>query len=105
MSRSLAVPSQYRAPIAVDRRKRERVVTCRPISIFNVQDDLVSHAGVCINLSSGGMRFETDAHLRVGQVVEFEFVHAADEAVRYSIQILVRDGNHYSCCWVDEEES
>jgi hypothetical protein len=105
MSRSLALPTQYRAPIALDRRKRERVVTCRPISIFNVHDDLTSYTGVCTDLSSGGMGFDTDALLRVGQVVEFEFVQVADEAVRYSIQILARDGGHYACCWVDEEES
>jgi len=105
MSRSLAVPSQYRAPIAADRRKRERVVTCRPISIFNVQDDLTSHAGVCTDLSSGGMGFETGVLLRVGQVVEFEFVQTSDEAVRYSIRILARNYGHYASCWVDEEES
>ena len=51
------------------------------------------------------MGFETDAVLRIGQVVEFEFVQAADEAVRYSIQVLARDRGRYSCCWVDEEES
>jgi len=105
MSRSLALPSQYRLPIAADRRKRERMVTCRPITIYSVQEDLTSHAGVCTNLSSGGIGFDTDALLRVGQEVEFEFVQVADDAVRYSIQILARDGCHYACCYIDEEES
>jgi len=81
------------------------MVTCRPITIYSVQEDLTSHAGVCTNLSSGGIGFDTDALLRVGQEVEFEFVQVADDAVRYSIQILARDGCHYACCYIDEEES
>lgn len=105
MSRSLALPPQYRPPIAADRRKRERVVTCRPITIYSVQEDQTSYAGVCTNLSSGGMGFETKAPLRVGQAVEFEFVQVADDAVRYSIQILARDGCRYASCYIDEEES
>ena len=104
MSRSLALPSRYQPPVAVDRRKRERVVTCRPISIFSVHDDLTSYSGVCTNLSSGGISFESEALLRLGQVVEFEFVQVADDAVRYSIKILGRDGRRYSCCYIDEEE-
>lgn len=104
MSRSLALASQYRPPVAVDRRKRERVITFRPISIFSVQDDLTSYSGVCTDLSSGGMGFESKVRLQVGQVVEFEFVQVADDAVRYSIKIQSRDGCRYSCCYTDEEE-
>ena|SRR5664279_3361171 len=92
---------KYQSPIAADRRKQERVLTCLPISIFSVEDNLTSYPGVCRNLSRGGVGFETDARLRVGQVVEFEFVQLADEAVRYSIKIVSREDRRYGGCYVD----
>ncbi len=95
---------KFRAPVAADRRSQERLVTYLPISIFSVAENLTTYPGVCKNLSRGGVGFETDARLRVGQVVEFEFVDFADEAVRYSIQILSRDGHYYGARYVDVDD-
>ena len=92
-----------RASLATDRRTHERLTTYLPISIFGAEDNLTTYPGVCKNLSRGGMGFETDARLQVGQVVEFEFLNFADEAIRYSIQILSRTGQCYSARYVDAD--
>ena len=92
------------APLASDRRRHERLRTSLPIRIVSVDDCPTSYPGVCRNLSRGGVQFETDARLQMGQVVELEIVHLADEAVRYSIKLLSRQGQRYTGCYVNVRE-
>lgn len=93
-----------RAPLAADRRTGERVLTSMPIRIVSVGDSPTCYPGICRNLSRGGVGFETEARLQVGQVVVFEFVNLTDEAVRYSIQILSRNDQRYGGRYVDSED-
>jgi PilZ domain len=95
---------KYRDPIAPDRRKEERILTCLPIRIVSVGDSPTSYPGLCRNLSHRGVGFETDAPLQVGQVVELEFVQLVDEVVFYSIQILSRNGRRYGGQYVDSDD-
>ena len=90
-------------PIAPDRRKQDRVITRLPIRIVSVDGIACFHPAVCTNLSRGGIGFETADRLEVGKVVQFEFVHVVDEAVRYWIKILFRDDNRYGGYYVNDD--
>ena len=92
------------APLASDRRRHERLLTGLPIRIVSVDDCPTAYSGVCRNLSRGGVQFETDARLQVGQVVELEIVHLADEAVRYSIKLLSHNAQRYGGCYANVRE-
>ncbi|HEY4900086.1 MAG TPA: PilZ domain-containing protein [Terriglobales bacterium] len=90
-------------PIAPDRRKQDRVITHLPIRIVSVDGIPAFHPAMCINLSRGGIGFETPDRLDVGKVVEFEFVRVIDEAVHYWVKILFRDGNQYGGYYVNDD--
>ena len=104
MSVSAEVNPRYQAPVMLDRRKDERVLTCLPIRIVSVEGSPASYSGVCTNLSCGGVGFETSARLAVGKVVEFAFVQPADDSVRFPIQILFRNDQHYGGCYVNADD-
>ena len=89
--------------IAPDRRKQDRVVTRLPMRILSVDGDPVFYPAVCTNLSRGGIGFETAERLLPGKVIEFEFVHVIDEAVRYWIKILFRDESRYGGYYVNDD--
>ena len=110
MSSAMANPieagySRTELPIAPDRRKLDRVLTKLPIRILSVDGDSVFYPGSCTNLSRGGVGFETVARLDVGKVIEFEFVHVVDEAVRYWVRILFRDEQRYGGYYVNDDGS
>lgn len=92
-------------PIAQDRRKQDRVLTTLPMRILGIEGKPVYYPGVCTNLSRGGVGFETSAQLEVGKVIEFEFVHATDEAVRYWVRILFRNEQRYGGYYVNDDGS
>jgi hypothetical protein len=92
-------------PIAPDRRRLDRVLTRLPIRILGIDGSPVYYPGWCTNLSRGGVGFETDARLEVGKVVEFEFVQVVDQAVRYWVRILFRNGGSYGGYYVNDDGS
>ncbi|HVP55627.1 MAG TPA: PilZ domain-containing protein [Candidatus Eisenbacteria bacterium] len=92
-------------PVAPDRRRQDRVLTTLPIRILGIEGQPVYHPGVCTNLSRGGIGFETSARLEVGKVIEFEFVQVTDEAVRYWVRILFRNGQRYGGYYVNDDGS
>lgn len=92
-------------PIAPDRRRQDRVLTRLPIRIVGLDGFPVFYPGWCINLSRGGVGFETSARLEVGKVVELEFAQVIDEVVRYWVRILFRDDNRYGGYYVNDDGS
>jgi hypothetical protein len=90
-------------PIAPDRRRQDRILTNLPMRILGVDGIALYHSAICTNLSRGGIAFETSARLEVGKVIEFEFVHVTDEAVRYWVRILFRDNNRYGGYYVNDD--
>jgi hypothetical protein len=91
--------------IASDRRSQDRVLTRLPIRILSIGGNQVAYPGTCTNLSRGGVGIETSARIEVGRLVEFEFVHVVDEAVRYCIKILFRDDRRYGGYYVNDDGS
>ena len=92
-------------PLAPDRRQLDRVLTRLPIRILNVNGCPAHYAGICTNLSRGGIGFETSARIEVGKVIEFEFVHIVDAAVRCWLKILFRDNSRYGGYYVNDDGS
>ncbi|HVO63734.1 MAG TPA: PilZ domain-containing protein [Terriglobales bacterium] len=92
-------------PIAPDRRRQDRVLTRLPIRILSIDGSPVFYPGVCLNLSRGGLGFETTARIEVGKVIEFEFVQVVDQAVRYCVKILFRHESHYGGYYVNDDGS
>lgn len=103
-----AVESVFRnaeLPIAPDRRRRDRVRTRMPIRIFSIDGNPVLYPGICTNLGRGGVGFDTSARIKVGKVIEFEFVQVVDKAVRYWLRILFRNEGHYGGYYVNDDGS
>jgi PilZ domain len=73
--------SRIQLPIAPHRRSLDRVLTNLPIRIVSIDGERTYYPGICTNLSRGGIGFETSARLKVGEVVEFDFVQVVDEAM------------------------
>ena len=92
-------------PLAPDRRLQDRMLTNLPIRIVGIDGVPTYYPGICTNLSRGGVGLETSARLEVGKVIEFEFVQATDEAVRYWVRILFRNDRRYGGYYVNDDGS
>jgi hypothetical protein len=90
-------------PLAPDRRRQDRVVTSLPMRIVSVDGNPVFYPAICTNLRRGGIGFDVTERLYVGKVIEFEFVHVIDEAVRYWVKILFRNENRYGGYYVNDD--
>jgi hypothetical protein len=95
--------SRIELPIAPDRRQQDRVLTRLPIRILSIDGNPVFYAGVCTNLSRGGVGFESSARIEAGKVIEFEFVQVVDEPVRYWVRILFRNEGRYGGYYVNDD--
>jgi hypothetical protein len=95
--------AKLQVPIALDRRRQDRVTTRLPIRILAIDGRPTCHNAICTNLSRGGIGFETPVRLEVGKVVDIEFVRVVDEAVRYWVRILFRDNNRYGGYYVNDD--
>ena len=92
-------------PIAAERRRQDRVLTNLPIRILGIEGKPVYYPAMCTNLSRGGVGFETSARIKVGKIIEFEFVQVVDENVRYWLRILFRNGKYYGGYYVNDDGS
>jgi len=81
------------------------MLTNLPIRIVGIDGAPTYYAGICTNLSRGGVGFETSARLEVGKVIEFEFIQITDEAVRYWVRILFRNERRYGGYYVNDDGS
>lgn len=80
---------------APERRRYERRRTRTPMYIVRVESDLVAYDAVCTDITVEGLGFNTLAQLRVGDVIEFEFVNADHAGLTCEARILYRAGEHY----------
>ena len=96
---------QVQLPIAPDRRQQDRMLTNLPIRIVGIDGAPTYYPGICTNLSRGGIGFESSARLEVGKVIEFEFIQVSDQAVRYWVRILFRNGRRYGGYYVNDDGS
>ncbi|HUI84791.1 MAG TPA: PilZ domain-containing protein [Candidatus Binatia bacterium] len=83
-------------PPSFDRRHRERVPLRIPVRILSCgllmeKSDL----GTCTDLCEGGVAFDSEAELNVGDVVVLEFVQRGESAYRCHARLTYRMGRHY----------
>ena len=81
------------------------MLTNLPIHMVRIDGAPTYYAGICTNLSRGGIGFETSARLEVGKVIEFEFIQVTHEAVRYRGRILFRNDRRYGVYYVNDHGS
>ncbi len=96
----MGVPIQQSAavlPVSVmpERRRHERQCMRTPLQIVRVGEELAAIEGVCTDVSAGGLGFNTRAQLRVGEVIELEFVNADHGGLTFEARVLYRSGEHY----------
>jgi hypothetical protein len=83
-------------PPVFDRRRRERIALRIPVRILSCgllmerSDD-----AVCTDLSEGGVAFDTEAQLNVGDIVLLEFHQKGEAAYRCHARLSYRMGRKY----------
>ncbi len=83
-------------PPGFDRRYRERVALRIPLRVLSYGPlaEKSSNA-VCIDLSEGGVAFETTAELPVGDIVILEFQLKGEPAYRCHVRLTYRMARRY----------
>jgi hypothetical protein len=83
-------------PPTFDRRNRERVALEIPLRILSYGPlaEKSSNA-VCIDLSEGGVAFDTAAELPVGEIVILEFQLKGEPSYRCHARLTYRMGRRY----------
>lgn len=92
------------APPAFDRRRRERIALKIPLRILTY-GTLVdkSSDGICTDLSEGGVSFDCDAELNVGDIVILEFHQKGEKAYRCHGRLAYRLGKRYGAYFLAGE--
>ncbi len=83
-------------PPTFDRRRRERIALKIPMRILTY-GMLVDKAneGVCTDLSEGGVAFDCEAQLNVGDVVILEFQQKGEPSYRCHARLTYRMASRY----------
>jgi hypothetical protein len=91
-------------PPAFDRRRRERVALKIPVRIltYGLLVDK-STEGICTDLSEGGVAFECDAELNVGDIVILEFRQKGEAAYRCHARLTYRMSRRYGAYFLAGE--
>jgi len=91
-------------PPAFDRRRRERIALKIPLRIltYGVLVDKSSN-GICTDLSEGGVAFDCDAELNVGDIVILEFHQKGEAAYRCHARLAYRMGLRYGAYFLAGE--
>lgn len=91
-------------PPAFDRRRRERIALQIPLRIltYGVLVDK-SNNGICTDLSEGGVAFDCDAELNVGDIVILEFRQKGEAAYRCHARLAYRMGLRYGAYFLAGE--
>ncbi len=83
-------------PPSFDRRRRERIELAIPLRIISSGFMTErSELGVCTDLSEGGVSFECEGELNVGDVVALEFQQKGEMAYRCHARLAYRLGRRY----------
>jgi len=91
-------------PPAFDRRRRERLTLKIPLRILTY-GMLVDKAndGTCTDLSEGGVSFDCDTELNVGDIVILEFHQKGEAAYRCHARLAYRMGRRYGAYFLAGE--
>ncbi len=91
-------------PPAFDRRRRERIPLRLPLRILTY-GMLVDKAndGVCTDLSEGGVAFDCQSELNVGDIVILEFHQKGEAAYRCHARLAYRMGRRYGAYFLAGE--
>ena len=83
-------------PPGFDRRYRERVALSIPLRVLSYGPLAEkSNDATCIDLSEGGVSFETAAELPVGDIVILEFQIKGEPAYRCHVRLTYRMARRY----------
>jgi hypothetical protein len=83
-------------PPSYDRRRRERVELAIPLRIFSPGLlEAKSSLGTCTGLSEGGVSFDCDADLNLGDIVILEFRQKGETAYRCHARLAYRIEDRY----------
>lgn len=83
-------------PPSFDRRRRERIALAIPLRI--VSSGLLTEkcdAGICTDLSEGGVSFDCEGELNVGEIVVLEFQQKGEAAYRCHVRLSYRLARRY----------
>ena len=91
-------------PPSFDRRRRERIALKIPLRILTY-GMLVDKAndGTCTDLSEGGVSFECEAELNIGDIVILEFHQKGEAAYRCHGRLAYRMGRRYGAYFLAGE--
>ena len=98
------VSSVPELPPAFDRRRRERIALKIPLRIrtYGLLVDR-SNDGTCTDLSEGGVAFDCEAALNVGDIVILEFHQKGEAAYRCHARLAYRMGRRYGAYFLAGE--
>ncbi len=91
-------------PPSFDRRRRERVELAIPLRILScgfLADK--ADTGTCTDLSEGGVSFDSDGELNVGDLVVLEFRQRGETAYRCHARLAYRLGRRYGAYFLTGE--
>lgn len=91
-------------PPSFDRRRRERIELAIPLRILSY-GVLAEKAdmGTCTDLSEGGVSFDCDGELNVGDIVTLEFRQKGETAYRCHARLAYRLGRRYGAYFLTGE--
>ncbi len=91
-------------PPSFDRRRRERIDLAIPLRILSY-GFLAEKAdvGTCTDLSEGGVSFDSDGELNVGEIVVLEFHQKGETAYRCHARLAYRLGHRYGAYFLTGE--
>ena len=91
-------------PPSYDRRRRDRVGLAIPLRIMSY--GLLAQridSGVCTDLSEGGVSFDSEAELNVGDMIVLEFSQRGEAAYRCRARLAYRMGRRYGAYFIAGE--
>ena len=91
-------------PPAFDRRRRERIALKIPLRIVSCGLLIEkSDQATCTDLGEGGVAFETEAELNVGEIVVLEFRQKGEATYRCHARLAYRMGTKYGAYFLGVE--
>jgi|ERR1700733_1602181 hypothetical protein len=91
-------------PPSIDRRRRERIALAIPLRILSCGYlEEKSDAGICTDLSEGGVSFDCAGELNVGEIVVLEFKQKGEAAFRCNARLTYRLGRRYGAYFLTGE--
>jgi hypothetical protein len=91
-------------PPSFDRRRRDRIALAIPLRILSYGYlEEKCDAGVCTDLSEGGVSFDCAGELTVGEIVILEFQQKGEPAYRCNARITYRLGRRYGAYFLTGE--